>query len=110
VGAGAHRGRVGGGSTVTPVLAVDDIAGVRHIFFDRPERFISVLESFRKPLDALVTTKRPIEQARLPAASAARRREELEFAWLARGPDHAEALAAFRERRTPRFTDRSAPA
>lgn len=62
------------------------------------------------PLDALVTTKRLLVQARLPAASAARQREEPEFARLARGPDHAEALAAFRERRAPRFTDRPAPA
>jgi enoyl-CoA hydratase/carnithine racemase len=55
------------------------------------------------PVDSLVTTKRLLLDARLPLSLAARKREEPEFARLSRGPDHAEALAAFRERRAPEF-------
>jgi enoyl-CoA hydratase/carnithine racemase len=56
-----------------------------------------------QPLDSLVGTKRLLLDARLPAARAARDREEPEFRRLLERPAHREALAAFRERRAPDF-------
>jgi enoyl-CoA hydratase/carnithine racemase len=56
------------------------------------------------PVGSLVATKRLLLANRLPQVRAARRREEEEFRRLQAGPDHAEALAAFAERRKPRFS------
>lgn len=56
-----------------------------------------------QPLESLVETKRLLLAARLPHARAAREREEVEFRRLLSGPAHAEALAAFREKRPPNF-------
>ncbi|MCW2990658.1 MAG: hypothetical protein JWM73_1252 [Solirubrobacterales bacterium] len=56
-----------------------------------------------QPLESLVQTKRLLLESRLPAALAARNREEPEFRRLLAGPAHAEALAAFREKRAPDF-------
>jgi len=55
------------------------------------------------PVDALVTAKRLLLANRLDAVREARRREEIEFRRMQSGPDHAEALAAFAERRPPNF-------
>jgi enoyl-CoA hydratase/carnithine racemase len=55
------------------------------------------------PVESLETTKRLLLAARVPAARAAREREEGEFRRLAAGPAHQEALAAFREKRAPDF-------
>jgi enoyl-CoA hydratase/carnithine racemase len=51
------------------------------------------------PLESLVATKALLLAARLPAARAARDREEPEFNRLLAGPAHAAALAAFAERK-----------
>src|SRR4051812_43545344 len=56
-----------------------------------------------QPLESLVSIKRLLLDARLPAARAARDREEPEFRRLTTRPAHLEALAAFRERRPPDF-------
>lgn len=56
-----------------------------------------------QPLESLMSTKRLLLDARLPAARAARDREEPEFRRLTERPAHLEALAAFRERRPPDF-------
>jgi enoyl-CoA hydratase/carnithine racemase len=56
-----------------------------------------------QPLESLVQTKRLLLESRLPAALASREREEEEFRRLLAGPAHAEALAAFREKRAPDF-------
>lgn len=56
-----------------------------------------------QPLESLVQTKRLLLDARLPAARAAREREEPEFRRLLERPAHQEAVAAFRERREPDF-------
>jgi hypothetical protein len=56
-----------------------------------------------QPLESLVATKRLLLEARLPAARAARDREEPEFRRMTQRPAHLEALAAFRERRPPDF-------
>lgn len=61
------------------------------------------VEIAAQPLEALVATKRLLLEARLPAVRAALERERAEFAWLAAGPAHREALLAFRERRPPRL-------
>lgn len=55
------------------------------------------------PLESLVQTKRLLLASRLPAAHESRLREEEEFRRLLAGPAHAEALAAFREKRKPDF-------
>ncbi len=55
------------------------------------------------PLESLIQTKRLLLAARLPLAQEARDREEREFRRLLAGPAHAEALAAFREKRPPNF-------
>lgn len=51
------------------------------------------------PLDSLLATKALLLAARLPAARAARDREEPEFTRLLAGPAHAAALAAFAARK-----------
>ena len=56
-----------------------------------------------QPIESLVQTKRLLLESRLPAAFEARHREEPEFRRLLAGPAHAEALAAFREKRPPDF-------
>ena len=56
------------------------------------------------PIPSLVGTKQLLLDARLPAVREARRREEKTFARLAGGPANREALAAFRDRREPDFT------
>jgi enoyl-CoA hydratase/carnithine racemase len=55
------------------------------------------------PLESLIQTKRLLLASRLPAAHESRLREEEEFRRLLAGPAHAEALAAFREKRKPDF-------
>jgi enoyl-CoA hydratase/carnithine racemase len=55
------------------------------------------------PVESLVVTKRLLLRNRLEPARTARTREEAEFRRLQDGPAHAEALAAFRERRPPVF-------
>lgn len=57
-------------------------------------------------IDALVATKRLLLEARLPAARAAREREQVAFDHLMAGPDYAEALAAFGDKRKPDFSRR----
>ena len=56
-----------------------------------------------QPLESLVETKRLMLASRLPAAHESRLREEEVFRRLLAGPAHAEALAAFREKREPNF-------
>lgn len=56
------------------------------------------------PIASLVETKKLLLAARLDAVRAARRREDVAFARLVRGPANREALAAFREHREPDFT------
>jgi enoyl-CoA hydratase/carnithine racemase len=56
------------------------------------------------PIASLVGTKKLLLDARLPAVRAARARENVTFAQLARGPANREAIAAFREKRKPDFT------
>ncbi len=56
-----------------------------------------------QPLESLLSTKRLLLEERLPAARAARNREEPEFRRLTKRPAHIEALAAFRDRRPPDF-------
>ena len=51
------------------------------------------------PVEALVSAKRLLLAARLPAARAARDREEPEFRRLLDGPAHRAALRAFQDRR-----------
>jgi enoyl-CoA hydratase/carnithine racemase len=55
------------------------------------------------PVESLVVTKRLLLRNRLEQARRARKREEAEFRLLQEGPAHAEALAAFRDRRPPVF-------
>jgi enoyl-CoA hydratase/carnithine racemase len=55
------------------------------------------------PVESLVVTKRLLLRNRLEQARTARTREEADFRRLQEGPAHAEALAAFRERRPPVF-------
>jgi enoyl-CoA hydratase/carnithine racemase len=50
------------------------------------------------PLESLVATKRLLLAARLPAALAAREREEADFTRLREGEAHQAALAAFKDR------------
>ena len=56
------------------------------------------------PIPSLVGTKRLLLDARLAAVREARRHEDDTFARLVGGPANREALAAFRERREPDFT------
>jgi enoyl-CoA hydratase/carnithine racemase len=56
------------------------------------------------PIASLVTTKKLLLAARLDEVRAARDRENPAFAALAGGPANREAIAAFRERRDPDFT------
>lgn len=56
------------------------------------------------PIASLVGTKKLLLDARLDAVRAARERENVTFARLARGPANREAIAAFREKRKPDFT------
>ena len=58
------------------------------------------------PVASLVATKEMLLANRLAAAQAARTREERVFQQLQTGPDHAEALAAFAEKRKPVFRRR----
>jgi enoyl-CoA hydratase/carnithine racemase len=51
-----------------------------------------------QPLESLVATKQLLLDARLPAARAAREREERTFRRMLTEPAHLAALAAFRER------------
>jgi len=55
------------------------------------------------PVESLIVAKRLLLRNRLEPARTARRREESEFRRLQEGSAHAEALAAFRERRPPVF-------
>ena len=57
------------------------------------------------PVPSLVATKRLLLDARLDGFRAARAREDERFAALLGGPANREALAAFRERRDPDFTN-----
>ncbi len=56
------------------------------------------------PIDSLVATKQLLLDARLDGVRAARARENLRFGKLAGGPANREALAAFKEKRSPDFT------
>ncbi|MEN8181947.1 MAG: enoyl-CoA hydratase-related protein [Myxococcota bacterium] len=56
------------------------------------------------PIASLIGTKKLLLDARLSAVHAARERENVTFARLARGPANREAIAAFREKRKPDFT------
>ena len=56
------------------------------------------------PIASLVGTKKLLLAGRLDAVRAARDRENITFARLARGPANREAIAAFREKRKPDFT------
>jgi enoyl-CoA hydratase/carnithine racemase len=55
------------------------------------------------PVASLVATKQMLLANRLEAARLARAREERVFLQLQSGPDHAEVLAAFAEKRKPVF-------
>ena len=78
---------------VRSIVADDDLA----------ERTLAVCrEIAAMPVDALEATKRLLLHHRLPAL-AAREREDREFHRLVAGPAHAEALAAYREKRAPNF-------
>lgn len=57
------------------------------------------------PVPSLVATKRLLLDGRLDAVRAARSREVLAWGPLAGGPANREAIAAFRERRDPDFTN-----
>ncbi len=56
------------------------------------------------PIASLVGTKKLLLDARLGAVRAARERENVTFGRLARGPANREAIAAFREKRNPDFS------
>jgi enoyl-CoA hydratase/carnithine racemase len=56
------------------------------------------------PIPSLVGTKQLLLDARLAAVREARRREDKTFAKLRGGPANQEAIAAFRDRREPDFT------
>lgn len=64
----------------------------------RAEALAVCAEIAAAPAESLVTTKRLLLAARLPAARAAREREEDDFARLLTGPAHQAAIAAFKER------------
>jgi enoyl-CoA hydratase/carnithine racemase len=55
------------------------------------------------PVASLVATKQMVLANRLEAARTSRAREERVFVQLQNGPDHAEAVAAFAEKRKPVF-------
>jgi enoyl-CoA hydratase/carnithine racemase len=57
----------------------------------------------KMPVASLVATKELLLANKLGPTRSARQREEAEFRRLQAGPDHAEALAAFAERREPVF-------
>jgi enoyl-CoA hydratase/carnithine racemase len=67
------------------------------------EALVLATEIAAQPLESLVQTKRLLLESRLPATLSARHREEEEFRRLLAGPAHAEAVAAFREKRPPDF-------
>ncbi|MDX1649304.1 MAG: enoyl-CoA hydratase-related protein, partial [Myxococcota bacterium] len=71
----------------------------------RHETLALAREIAAMPVPSLVATRSLLRDARLDAVRAARRREDERFAALAGGPANREALAAFRERREPDFTD-----
>ncbi|MBW2316128.1 MAG: enoyl-CoA hydratase/isomerase family protein [Deltaproteobacteria bacterium] len=56
------------------------------------------------PVDSLIATKTLLLDARLDAVREARKRENTRFGRLVGGPANREALAAFREKRKPDFT------
>ena len=56
------------------------------------------------PIPSLVGTKQLLLDARLAAVREARRREDKTFAKLRGGPANQEAIAAFRDRSEPDFT------
>jgi len=68
------------------------------------ETLATAREIAAMPVDSLVTTKSLLLDARLDAVRAAREREIVRFAPLVGGPANKEALAAFKERREPDFT------
>jgi enoyl-CoA hydratase/carnithine racemase len=57
------------------------------------------------PVSSLVATKKLMLDARLDAVRLARGRENAAFAKLVNGPANREAIAAFRERRPPDFSN-----
>ncbi len=57
----------------------------------------------RMPISSLVTTKRVMLDAQLPAVRDARTREEAAFVTVMGGPANIEALTAFAEKREPDF-------
>jgi enoyl-CoA hydratase/carnithine racemase len=57
----------------------------------------------RMPISSLVTTKRVMLDAQLPAVRDARAREEAAFVTVMGGPANIEALTAFAEKREPDF-------
>lgn len=74
---------------------------------DLDERALEICRGIAAmPVESLVGTKELLLAARLPAARAARDREEPEFRRLLEGPAHAEALRAFAEKREPNFHGR----
>jgi enoyl-CoA hydratase/carnithine racemase len=70
-----------------------------------PEAVAVAAEIAAQPLESLVATKRLLLAERLPGARAAREREDPEFRRLFEGAAFAEATAAFREKRKPRFAE-----
>ena len=57
----------------------------------------------KMPISSLVTTKRVMLDAQLPAIRDARSREEAAFVTVMGGPANLEALTAFAEKREPDF-------
>jgi enoyl-CoA hydratase/carnithine racemase len=69
------------------------------------EAWVLAQEMAAMPVSSLSATKRLLLGARAAAVAAARKREDREIAAIAGGPANREAIAAFREKRLPNFTN-----